>query len=77
MSAKSRSTLIPLAIFLLTGCATSTTPSPAPSVMGPLVQLACPPLAPLTDNTLGGVVLKLAEVAAQYHQCRAAAGAGR
>ena len=38
---------------------------------------ACPPLAPLKSDQLGAVVLKLSEVAGQYHKCRAAALEGK
>jgi len=35
--------------------------------------MACPPLAPLTDDSFGAVALKLIEVAGAYNKCRAAA----
>lgn len=38
---------------------------------------SCPPLTPLSDDTFGATTLKLAEVAGQYNECRAAALAGR
>jgi hypothetical protein len=38
-----------------------------------LVIQNCPPLTPLADGSLGAVVLKLSEVAGQYHKCRSAA----
>lgn len=66
-----RSTQILLAAFLLAGCATST--QPLPEKDRSLVIQNCPPLAPLADDSMGALVLKLSEVAGQYHQCRKAA----
>ena len=66
----SRSTPALIAALLLTGCATSTPPLP---VDKSLALQNCPPLAPLADDSFGAVVLKLSEVAGQYHKCRAAA----
>lgn len=66
----SRSMSILAALFLLTGCASSMPPLP---VDKSLVILNCPPLVPLADNSMGAVVLKLSEVAGQYHKCREAA----
>ena len=65
-----RSTLTLAALCLLTGCASSMPPL---SVDKSLVIQNCPPLAPLADGSLGAVVLKLSEVAGQYHRCRSAA----
>ena len=39
-----------------------------------MVVASCPKLTPLTDDTFGGVVAKLAEVAGTYYGCRTAAG---
>lgn len=57
---------------ILTACSTlSTTPSVDPRRV--LVKVACPELTELTDKDFGATVLKLIEVAGQYHKCRAAA----
>ena len=66
----SRFTLILGALCLLTGCASSMPPL---QVDKSLVIQNCPPLTPLADGSLGAVVLKLSEVAGQYHKCRSAA----
>lgn len=66
-----RSIAILAAASLLVGCATSTKPSPAPERSQAVA--ACPPLTPLDDDTMGGLVLKLQQVAGQYRECRAAA----
>ena len=58
-------------VMTLTGCASST--RPLPDKPDPLVIQNCPPLVALTDDTFGATTLKLIEVAAQYHKCRAAA----
>jgi hypothetical protein len=68
-----RSTPLLIAALLLTGCASSIKQSPDKS----LALAACPPLAPLESRELGAVVLKLSEVAGQYHKCRAAALEGK
>jgi hypothetical protein len=52
--------------------ACSTTRSPERNV-SPLVVASCPELTPLTDNSFGAVVSKLAEVAGIYNECRQAA----
>lgn len=57
---------------LLTGCASSTRPSSPPKV-DPLVKVSCPPLAPLLDDSFGATTSRLADVAATYYRCRAAA----
>lgn len=59
------------AATILTGCASST--RPLPDKPDPLVIQNCPQLVALTDDTFGATTLKLIEVAAQYHKCRAAA----
>lgn len=46
---------------------------PPSSGPDPLVIANCPELTPLVDETFGGVVNKLVEVAVQYRKCRAAA----
>ena len=60
-------------VFGLTACSLPIKPStpPGPSL---LVVASCPKLTPLTDDTFGGVVAKLTEVAGLYYECRAAAG---
>ena len=59
--------------LIIAGCSWPIKPStpPGPS---PLVVASCPKLTPLTDDTFGGVVAKLTEVAGTYYGCRAAAG---
>ena len=66
-----RSIPILAAVLALTGCATSMQPSQEPDRSAVLQN--CPPLVPLADDSFGAVVLKLSEVAGQYHKCRAAA----
>lgn len=39
--------------------------------------MSCPPLTPLSEDSFGATTRKLLEVAQQYHECRAAALAGR
>lgn len=58
------------AAIALSSCSASMPPSPA----GPgfLVVASCPELTPLVDDTFGATTIKLIEVAAQYHECRAA-----
>lgn len=61
---------------MLTGCGTLST-RPSADGPSPLVQASCPQLTPLSDDTFAATSLKLIEVAGIYHECRAAALAGK
>jgi hypothetical protein len=61
------------AALALTPCACSTTPSVRPQQPQPLVQVSCPPLVPLADDSFGAWVLWAQYAAGQYRVCRAAA----
>jgi hypothetical protein len=57
------------AATMLAGCKPLIRPSPHRD----LIQVACPQLTPLTDDSFGATTLKLVEVAGLYYRCRAAA----
>ena len=71
---KSRSakcSAIAVAALLLSAC--STVPQAPPEPDRSQAMQACPPLAPLTDDSFGAWVLWAQYVAGQYVQCRRAA----
>lgn len=68
------STLI--AASLLAGCSLPIRPS-LDGRPSPLVVSNCPPLAPLSDDSMGSLLTKLVDVANQYRDCREAALAGK
>lgn len=63
-----KSLCIATAAWTMSGCVSSTKPSPAA-----LVIASCPPIAPQTDPSFGATVQKLVELGTQYRKCRAAA----
>lgn len=61
---------IVLLLLALTGCPGNIKPDPG----NPVAVTACPEQLPaLTDDTFGGTVAKLIEVAGVYYKCRASA----
>ena len=56
-------------VFMLTGCATTSTAPDLPRTPPQEAMKACKALKPLTDDSMEALVEKLGEVGTQYKEC--------